>query len=504
MKGKKFIQTLFLLSPFLLPHVAGAQIIISEINYNPSGTDSGFEWIEIYNTANQSHSIEGYFFTESGTDHKLKQVNESSGWVMPSDGYAIIVDDPEKFLQTNPGFPGLLFDSTFSLLNTGELLEIKDSDKNLLYGFNYSSAWGGNGDGSTLGLFENIWKSTEPTPGRENTLYIDTPETNLTEGVESNSLSGPEAVVTQAPVIDIPATYITLRDPEYKEKTIRSDAGPDKTVIAGVPFWFEGSAYGLVGGLLEDPEFSWNFGDGTRSDRSKTTHTYPNPGTYLGTLTAKSTGYRHTDHFEVTVIEPSISLITDTESQIITLQNTSPHTVEISGFKITAGTQKFSFPDESFITARAQISLSAAQLGLPFVDQDKILFLSPDGTELSSYHPIAEAIKNQISALEEEVTKQELLESKPVESAPDTPEQQIVYIRVPEITDLEIAPLAIESPTTAPASTQSAFVLQPAEKPTSLLEYILLTFVLISTALVGSFMFYKRRASSHSIEIEEL
>ena len=489
-----------------IPLITNAQIIINEIQYNPDGPDGGYEWLELYNNSENPISIKGFTLRESDKNHRITQIDESLGWSIPNGGYAILADNPTKFLEKHPGYPGLVFDSSFTLVNTGELLELLDTEGELLFGITYKPEWGGDGDGSTLGIENGAWKATNTSPGRPNTSFV---EESQEEEVSEESSDSPTNTPSEAsetksfsPVVNIPAAYIRLADPDYKEKTIKADAGPDRTVLSGVPFIFSGTGYGLAGGILEESSYYWNFGDGIRQEGNEVLHAYTGPGTYTGTLKIVSGKYSHTDHFLVTVVPPNISLTGSFEDQTIIIKNHSPHTIEVSNFILDHQNSSFTFPEESFISASSQIILNANSLELPLSDSEYLYFRAPNKHLINSYHGAVEQIKAQIalrqdSVLEHADTEQEVAPNKDTEG----PASQIVYIGVPhtiEEENLMVSALDPSSPQTATISNVRKELFSPFEM-----------FLFIAFALVaGIFGFVElkkyRKNTASSISIEEI
>jgi len=84
---------------------------INEIMYNPDGSDSGREWIELYNDAEYDINITGWKFYESNANHGLTYIQGS--YELVSKGYGVICSDPTKFLIDYPGYTGTLYDSSF-------------------------------------------------------------------------------------------------------------------------------------------------------------------------------------------------------------------------------------------------------------------------------------------------------------------------------------------------------------------------------------------------------
>ena len=51
--------------------LARAEVVINEIMYDLEGTDTGREWIEIYNNSNSSVDLSSYKLFEADTNHEL-------------------------------------------------------------------------------------------------------------------------------------------------------------------------------------------------------------------------------------------------------------------------------------------------------------------------------------------------------------------------------------------------------------------------------------------------
>ena len=145
-------------------------VIINEIMYDLEGSDDGREWIEIFNAGQSSVDLTNWKFYENETNHKLELKQGSI--LLPPNGYAIIADDPDKFLSDWPSYSGILFDSTFSLSNTGENIAIKN-DTLLIDQVAYDSSLGANGDGKSLQRISSDWIAALPTPGAENQSQSD-------------------------------------------------------------------------------------------------------------------------------------------------------------------------------------------------------------------------------------------------------------------------------------------------------------------------------------------
>ncbi|HEY4527208.1 MAG TPA: lamin tail domain-containing protein [Candidatus Paceibacterota bacterium] len=144
----------------LTPHAVAASVVISEIMYDAPGTDIGHEWIEIFNDGADPISLEGWRLLENGTKHKLTSV--SSGNTVQPGGYAIIADKAESFHADFPAFGGQLFDSAFSLSNTGETLGLLDGGGATISSVTYQASAGA---GNSLNKSGSDFVARTPTPG---------------------------------------------------------------------------------------------------------------------------------------------------------------------------------------------------------------------------------------------------------------------------------------------------------------------------------------------------
>ncbi|MBI5405884.1 lamin tail domain-containing protein [Candidatus Kaiserbacteria bacterium] len=138
----------FLSLAILVPASAHAAVIFTEIMYDVSDTDTGREWVEITNTGSSAMDASGYKFFEANTNHALTLAS-GDGMLAPG-GSAVIANDPTKFKTDWPGYTGILFDSSFSLSNTGESLALKDGALTVLDSVSYDSSLGAAGDGNSL------------------------------------------------------------------------------------------------------------------------------------------------------------------------------------------------------------------------------------------------------------------------------------------------------------------------------------------------------------------
>ena len=145
-------------------------VIINEIMYDLQGTDSRREWIEVFNLSDVKIDLSEWKFFEAGVNHSLKLKQGDN--FLTSQEYAIIADNADVFLEEHIEYPGTIFDSSFSLSNSGETIALKNGAGEIVFETSYSKEQGASGNGFTLEKENNnLWRESYVlggTPGAEN------------------------------------------------------------------------------------------------------------------------------------------------------------------------------------------------------------------------------------------------------------------------------------------------------------------------------------------------
>lgn len=136
------------------------EIIFSEIMYDPIGSDSGNEWIELFNKTTSSMSIGSDWRLNDGTNHLINFSHGSTNIL--SGGFFVITQNASNFLSKYPTYNSPLYESAFSLANASGILKLFQG-ANLITEQAYTSVIGGNGNGKTLEritpqLDDNVWR----------------------------------------------------------------------------------------------------------------------------------------------------------------------------------------------------------------------------------------------------------------------------------------------------------------------------------------------------------
>lgn len=125
---------LLLLSFFV--SIAFAQIQITEIMYNPNGSDDGREWIEAINSGNSINVKTGRdgWKLNDGKNHYL----QTNDFTWNSNQVIIFVQDKSKFLKDYPSNPANIVESSFYLKNSSGSIKILNENQNVISETSYT------------------------------------------------------------------------------------------------------------------------------------------------------------------------------------------------------------------------------------------------------------------------------------------------------------------------------------------------------------------------------
>ncbi|HMO26106.1 MAG TPA: lamin tail domain-containing protein [Tepidisphaeraceae bacterium] len=156
----------------ILVGTAHAELVITEIHYNPNGSESGVhEWIEIYNNSATPLDLSGFHYADiQDWDGTLTSTSISNpfpaGTTLPAFGAAIVVNQPASEIETiwGSGIQVINYvngsgEGGISLANgasaTNETVAILNSALNVVDAVNYennTNGWPGNTNQATIYL----------------------------------------------------------------------------------------------------------------------------------------------------------------------------------------------------------------------------------------------------------------------------------------------------------------------------------------------------------------
>ena len=149
---------------FCIAPLQGSALVITEIMYDPFGSDTGSEWIEVFNNGTSSIELARMRLHDKN-NHVITLVHGSAA-IAPG-AYAIIVRDSLAFETVYPNASLTLFRSSFSLNNTGGTISIQNAATHALDIATCTRSLGSDGDGNTLNrdVSRVAFVARSPSPG---------------------------------------------------------------------------------------------------------------------------------------------------------------------------------------------------------------------------------------------------------------------------------------------------------------------------------------------------
>lgn len=145
-----------------VPCVATAAVTITEAMYNPAGSDTGREWIELHNSGSEA--------VELTSGQKGWKVNDGANHILantltvPPGGFVIIASNPVAFAaQYGSGL--VVTKSAISLNNTSGTLSLLDAEGKVVDTVSYIKTLGGFEDSMSLHRVGSTFASGVPNPG---------------------------------------------------------------------------------------------------------------------------------------------------------------------------------------------------------------------------------------------------------------------------------------------------------------------------------------------------
>ena len=369
MKSFRFLFPFILLS---LPILTAAQVVINEIMFDlQTGSDTGREWVEIYNSGTSPVDISSWKFLESATasNHGLTLSQGTAN--LSGGGFAVISSDPAKFLIDWPSFSGNLFKASFSSLNnTNGTVILKDGSLSVVDQVQYASSQGANGDGNSLQKTNQSWLAALPTPGLVNATSsisysnsTTTSETATTTNQTSGSNSDNSSNVLSAHSSPVPLSII----PQVMEFEI--SAGRDRLTTIGNSVTFRVLPTKLLNMSGQGIVYDWSFGDGTKGQGDIVNHAYRFPGDYAVVVNAAFSDKQAVSRLQVKVIAPNLLL--SRVSGGMEISNKSGTEINLEGWSLDGNKKTFVFPKDTLIPSGKKITFA-----------DEVTGMNNTGTEL--------------------------------------------------------------------------------------------------------------------------
>ena len=343
------ISFVFIIVPFF---VLASSIVINEVMFDPTGSDTGEEWIELYNASDAEVDISGweiypdgigYFTIPNGFSIGAKKFMlvhvRSVGSNSASDLYQAAASSN---MSNTSGSTALFSAGTTdrkerikSFVQWGRGGETWESDANKaglwekgtfvdLSSFSEGNSLALKEDGITANG-KNAWIIFgSPSPG----------------GLNTHAQLSSASITPSPSATLVPKTEIGMPSPSPHSaviKTIKAYAGEDISSMVGATIELLGRSKGLNDEPLDAAaRFFWNFGDGETQEGRSVVHIYRIPGNYLTGLHVSSGEYTASDYIRVQISpnKVGISSVIPGLDGYMRIVNNSDIEADISGWSI--------------------------------------------------------------------------------------------------------------------------------------------------------------------------
>lgn len=350
-----------------LPIFVKAEIVITEIMYNPESTDSDREWIEIYNSGSEIVDLSDYKLLENDVNHKLSAHNPENDEKLELEPqkYAIIADNSLKFSEEY-SINGLLIDSVFSLRNDGEVIYIVDNNENIIDSVEYLPDWGADGNGNSLQKVDlqgsntgENWISANPTPFSINKTESDESSSESGSNSDDSDNSGDSSDAFDSQNNSSKSTHSAVNDISiYSQKIdFKVSAGRNRYTSINTPIKFK---------LIHNQDSnkgvyaSWSMGDGQKISGRDIDHTYLAEGVYNLVLNSSNGEESAVSRIKVYVSKPNISLEYEKSGKTVDvlLKNKTKQEVNIGGFYLEFNGKEYVFSKDTIISGNSEFKIS--------------------------------------------------------------------------------------------------------------------------------------------------
>lgn len=364
----------------LFPFVSHAQVAISEVMYDPAGTDTKREWVEVCNVGSSSADLTAFKLFENGSNHGV--VAFSGGNNLDVGACGVIADDPASFKIDYPGFSGFLFDSSFSLSNSGEQLVIKNASDTDVDSTTYPVT-AAKGDGNSLHRSGSAYSAGPATPGSESGFYA--PQSSGSSGdVDANQVNQNGNTATPTSGVSSVINFQTVTVEPTPKLTVRTDI--PETSVVGMLAKMNAEAYNTKGQVVK-ASIRWTFGDGASDSGAEVRHAYLEDGSYAVHVSATLDGLNDSVVVPIVVRPLSIEISASDDGKTIIVKNNGEGQVDLTAWKIRVGGQYYIFPDNTFILGNAAVKFSQNTTKITEVLLAKYVELvNPPGDRVADFH----------------------------------------------------------------------------------------------------------------------
>ena len=385
----------------LLARMTSAAVAINEVLFDPAGSDTGLESIELHNPDANAADLGGWELYPDGIGY----FTFPEGFSLAVGAFALVhlrasgTDDGTNLYHASASSNMGNSSGSLALFRSGGRSKdtIVDFVRYHKPGSSERKTWESTAVEAGLWAVGDFVHVESVAEGNSIGLIQDgdngsSSSWNIvlspTLGKQNNAASSPPPSTTPPPSASATATSTPPAAADAGHAPVASlgaDAGPDATAIAGAVVEFRGVAFGLDGEPLSGARFLWNFGDGSVKEGKAITHIYHFPGTYHTNMSVSSGELAGSDWRIVRVIPADIrvSEVRSGSDGFVELANMSGETIDLGGTRLSdQNSTVFIVPQNTRVGPRAAIVFPSA---ITWLDPEtRVVLLDARGNELDA------------------------------------------------------------------------------------------------------------------------
>lgn len=374
-------------------------VVISEVLFDPTGTDTGLEYVAIKNIGSNAADLTGWHLYPDGvgyftfpsftlaSDAIVKIYIRGSG---TDSGNILYFSDTSGNMGNSSGAIALFSSSTHSSDTIVSYVRYHKPGSSEHKTWESSAASAGVW---TLGSYIDLSSFTE---GQAVVLSDESNKTSARGWIVEDDGSSSDNNVTSPSTSSNSSVPPSAYSAPAVESKIKVYGGTDISAVAGSSVVFNASAEDFSGQPLDGARFLWNFGDGTYQEGRSVTHIFRYPGKYTAVVDASAGMNAASDRVTVSVIENPViiseimpsqakgffaSLVSSDHGGWVEFYNEMNSTVDISGIGITFDdAHTFFFPAHSTIAGHSVVVIGDATLGFDVPKKGFIKILYANGS----------------------------------------------------------------------------------------------------------------------------
>lgn len=223
---------------------------------------------------------------------------------------------------------------------------------------------------------------------------------------------------------------------EYETALPKIGAGRPRFASVGVVVDFTVQKDKNIGG-----KYIWNFGDGETADGEKVSHAYKFPGDYNVVLNAGFSDGQAVSRTTVKVTEPLVTISeVNAKEQYVEIQNQDEQELNLESWILKSDSQKFVFPADTIINAKAKIKIPIATSSLSLASGSEVSLVGPADRNFSTFKTNSLAVagrESELLEISQKITQiKKILDSNNFAKKPIV-DLQVMTASVPTLTSEE-------------------------------------------------------------------